>query len=149
LRGWAIISTIMDGEIDNRVNTGPTGAAPQIRALHLRYPEMSHAQIADRVGCHRSNVYRVLDRFLSDDVTEGALREYQDNRANVWDAITLRALMSINDTKLAKSSASALMMVAGIAHDKSQALRGEATSIDVHVLVDAVRQCRDMRRSGA
>jgi hypothetical protein len=57
----------------------------------------------------------------------------------------MRAVMSIDDSKLSKSSAAQLMMVAGTAFDKSQLVRGQATQINVTVLLDAVQAIKDMR----
>jgi hypothetical protein len=123
--------------------------AALVRREKLRYPEMSEAQIAKRVGCDPAHVHRVLAKFLGQR-TEDDLREFQEQRVNVFDAITMRSLMSITDSKLTKSSAAALMMVAGTAHDKSQVLRGQATGIDVHILAnveDAIRARHDAEQA--
>jgi hypothetical protein len=118
--------------------------AALIRKTKLRYPELSGADISRRVGCDQAHVHRVLREFLGDHTKED-LHEYQQNKADVFDALTMRAVMSITDDKLGKSSAPALMMVAGTAFDKSQLVRGLATQVNVSVLLDLVDAARDMR----
>jgi predicted transcriptional regulator len=120
------------------------GSAPLIRALKDRYPDMTDARIAKRVGCSQQNVSQVLDRYLGARSLED-LRQFQENRADIFDSLTMRAIGSITEAKLAKASAPALMMVAGTAHDKSQVLRGQATGINVSVLLDVAKAIRDQR----
>ena len=121
-----------------------TGVAPKIRALKDRYPEMSELKIAKRVGCSPSNVHVVLSKYLSD-MGEDDLRHYQDHKADVFDAIAMRSLLSITPAKLEKASAPALMMVAGTAFDKSQTVKGLATGINVSVLLDVVEAIKQRR----
>jgi len=128
-----------------RVNFGNTGAAPIIRRTKLRYPEMSNAQIAKRVGCDKSNVSRVLSRFLGKH-SEDELREFQQNKADVFDSLQMRALMSINDATISKASLLPRITGAAILEDKSRVIRGQATQINVSVLLDAVAAVRAMRR---
>jgi len=118
-----------------------TGKAPAIRRLKTKFPEMSELAIARRVGCSPGNVHTVLSAYLGT-ATEDDLRAFQINRADVFDAITMRSLLSVTQDKLEKSPALALATIAGIAHDKSQVLRGQATGINVTVLMDAVEAIR-------
>jgi hypothetical protein len=134
--------------INPRIKRANTGAAIAIRKAKLQYPELTNAQIAKRVGCDPANVYRVLKRFLGNNNTTQDLQDYKEHKGDVWDSIAMRAVMSIDDSKLSKSSASQLMMVAGIAFDKSQLVRGQATQINVSVLVDLVAAAREIRDSG-
>lgn len=133
----------MATSVEPRINTANTGAGDRAIALKLEYPELTPGQIAKAVGCNPSNVHRVLARFNArlDD-----LQDYKEHKGDVWDSVAMRAVMSIDDAKLHKSSASQLMMVAGIAFDKSQLVRGQATSINVNVLttlLDEARAARD------
>jgi hypothetical protein len=117
------------------------GLAPLIRATKLRYPEFSEAQIAKRVGCSPSNVHQVLSVFLHGH-SEQELREFQANKADIYDAVQLRALASVTQDKLRKSSAGSLVTVAAILEDKARLVRGQATSIHVHALVDVLDMLR-------
>ena len=131
--------------------TVPNGPKPrngvrarQVRALATRYPELSMSAIARKVGCTPQSASSALKRFLGDD-SEDDLKAFQQNRADVFDSITMRALGSITEEKLTKASAPALMMVAGTAHDKSQILKGMPTGMDVHVLLDLAAMVRGDR----
>lgn len=95
------------------LTSGESGAAPPkgvraalVRKTKLRYPELSEAQIAKRVGCSPSNVHQVLATFLANR-TESELRDFQANKADIYDAVQLRALASVTPDKLRKSSAGA------------------------------------------
>lgn len=128
-----------------RVNSANTGAAPLIRRTKLRYPELSNSQIARRVGCDPANVCRVLKRFLGDH-SEQDLREFQQNKADVFDAIQLRTVMSISDADIAKAPFLPRITGAAILEDKARVIRGQATQINVSVLLDAVEAVKAMRR---
>lgn len=112
-----------------------TGKAAQVRALHMKYPELNTSALARRVGVSPQSAADTLKRFLADH-TEEELRSFQARKVDAFDAITMRSLAFISNKKLQKASAPALMMVAGTAHDKSQVLRGMPTGLDVHVLMD-------------
>lgn len=122
------------------------GTAPAIRRLKEKYPEMSERAIALRVGCSPSNVHTVLSAYLGDTSVED-LRGYQENRADIFDAIGSRALASITPEKLAKASPAELTTVMGILYDKSRLERGQATGINVSVLMDVAQAIRERRRN--
>jgi hypothetical protein len=128
-----------------RINTANKGVAPAIRKAKLQYPELTNSQIAKRVGCDPSNVTRVLARFLGNNNTAQDLQDYKEHKGDIWDSVAMRAVMSIDDAKLHKSSASQLMMVAGIAFDKSQLVHGQATQINVSVLTNLLDEARAER----
>lgn len=134
-----------DAQLRPRSNTRNTGAAPKIRKMKLRYPELSEVQIAKRVGCDPANVHRVLKRFLGKKQSQDDLRQFQADKADVFDALQHRALMSVTDAKLAKTGVRDLAVAAGIWEDKARIVRGQATQINVNVLLDAVQAIRDMR----
>ena len=126
------------------------GLAPLIRETHLRYPELSEAQIAKRCRCSPSNVHQVLTAFLRGR-SEGELRDFQANKADIYDAVQMRALASVTQEKLRKSSAGSLVTVAAILEDKARLIRGQATSIHVTALLDVaelIRQRRHERDAG-
>ena len=125
------------------------GLAPLIRATHVRYPELSEAEIAKRVGCSPSNVHQVLSVFLHGH-SEGELRDFQANKADIYDAVQMRALASVTQDKLRKSSATSLVTAAAILEDKARTTRGQPTSMHVQLLMevcDLLRQ-RDEQDAG-
>lgn len=110
--------------------------------MHLEYPELTEAQIAKRVGCSPSNVHQVLKAFLGKNSAK-QLREFQENKADIYDALQLRTLKSVTEAKLAKTPALAAITGAAILEDKARLVRGQATSINVNALLDVA----DMLRS--
>jgi hypothetical protein len=112
----------------------------------MRYPELSEAQIAKRVGCDPANVHRVLARFLGDKHTESDLREFQENKADIFDALQHRMVMSITDEDIAKAQLLPRVTASAILEDKARTIRGQATQVNVTVLLDAVQAIREMRQ---
>jgi hypothetical protein len=123
------------------------GCAPKIRRIALKHPEMTQSQIARKVGCLPANVASVLKTFLGKNSPE-QLAQFQEHRADCFDAIGMRALLSITPKKLAKASAVQAATVFGIAFDKGQLARGQATGINVNILMDVVEaiKLRDSAR---
>jgi len=113
------------------------GLAPIIRKTKLNYPKLTDSEIARRVNCTPENVTGVLRTFLGKN-TISDLRDYQENRADVFDSLTQRFLESVTEKKIVKTSAAQLVTMAAILHDKSQVMRGQATQINVTVLMDVV-----------
>lgn len=128
-----------------KVSGRHTGVAPAVRRMKMRYPEMSEGQIAKRVGCDPANVHRVLKRFLGDHSAED-LKDFQENKAEIFDALQMRQLMSITDEVIAKAQLLPLVTASAILEDKARTIRGQATQINVSVLLDAVQAIRDMRK---
>lgn len=122
-----------------------TGAAPLIRKISLEHPEFSEGQIAGLVGCDPANVHRVLDTFRTK-FSNIQLSDFQESKADIYDALQLRALMSVTDESLEKASVRDVAVAAGIWEDKARVIRGQATQINVSVLLDAVQAIRDMRK---
>lgn len=122
-------------------NTAKTGVAPKIRKLKLRHPELSHSDIAKRVGCRPSNVTAVLKTFLGKTSKED-LADFQASKADVYDAIQHRLLQSLTPSKIAKAPAVSLITGAAILEDKARLVRGLATGINVNVLLDVVEAMR-------
>jgi hypothetical protein len=121
------------------------GSGRRAVALKLEYPELSEGQIAKAVGCDPANVHRALNRFLGAKNSEQDLRDFQEAKADVFDALQQRALMCVTDESLAKTPVRDLAVAAGIWEDKARTIRGQATQINVSVLLDAVQAVRDMR----
>jgi hypothetical protein len=123
------------------INIGPRGLAPEIRRLSLKYPEMSHGAIARKVGCRPSNVSQVLATFLSDHTNE-QLQEFQSAKAEIYDALQYQLLESLTPEKIAKAKVMELVTGAAILEDKARLVRGQATGINVNVLMDVVEAIR-------
>jgi AraC-like DNA-binding protein len=128
-----------------RVSSANTGVAPAIRRMKMRYPELSEGMIAKRVGCDPANVHRVLKRFLGDGITEQDHEDFKNNTADVFDRMTHRMLMSITDADIEKAQLLPRVTSAAILHDKARTIRGQATQVNVSVLLDLRDAIRDMR----
>jgi hypothetical protein len=132
------------GEVQGR----HTGAGRRAIALKLKYPDLSDVKIAERVGCHPANVSRVLARFLGNH-SEDELRQFQANKADIFDSLQLRTVMSITDEDIAKAPLLPRITGAAILEDKARTIRGQATQVNVTVLLDAVAAIREIRRGEA
>lgn len=113
------------------------GCAKEIIRIKKQIPNASNALIARTVGCTRGNVRSVLSTFLGKH-SEEELRDFQENKANIVDALQLKALESITDRKLTKSSAAQLATMFGILYDKGALQRGQPTGINAVMLLDVV-----------
>lgn len=122
------------------------GTAPAIRRMKINFPELSEAQIAKRVGCAPSNVHNVLARFLGTQNNESDLRDYQEGKADIFDALQMRMHTSITQEDIANASLRDRVVSGAILEDKARVIRGQATQINVSALVDVVQALRDMRR---
>ena len=138
------VTPVIDAAISN-VRGRNTGKAPAIRRMKLRHPELSEGQIARRVGCDPANVHRVLKLFLGNHTSETELADYQQSKADVYDAMQFRIVKSITDADIAKAQLLPRVTAAAILEDKARVIRGQATQINVSVLLDAVAAIREMR----
>lgn len=119
-----------------------TGAAPKIRKLALKHPELTHAEIARVVGCNQSTVFTVLQTFLGDHSPE-QLQDFQSSKADVYDALQHRLLLSLTPDKIAKAKPMEIITGAAILEDKARLVRGQATGINVSVLLDVAQAIRE------
>ena len=141
----------MDGleqpTIEAKIQKSPKsrkGVAPLIRRLHLDYPELTDSQIARKVGCSPANVGIVLRRFLGKHTT-AELSSFQENKADIYDALQLKVLSSVTESKLRKTPAISLITGAAILEDKARLVRGQATGINVTALVDVAELLRNQQ----
>ena len=133
-------------EVTGKGNGKHTGVAPLIRRMAMDYPELGTRQIAQRVGCNPANVHRVLKRFLRDTDTVESLREYQENKADVFDSLQMRMVASITQDRIEKAPLLPLVTAAAILEDKARTIRGQATGISVNVLMDVAQAIRNQDR---
>jgi hypothetical protein len=122
------------------------GSADRIRKLKVAHPDMPVKEIARRAKCTIDNVYSVLKRFLGRNSPE-QLKQYQEHKADIFDAVGMQALLSITPAKLAKANVVQAATVFGIAFDKSQLARGQATGINVSILMDVVEAIKARKAS--
>lgn len=74
--------------------------------------------------------------------SDAELRDYQDNQADVFDSLAFRLLGSLSQDKIDKTKPMEAITGAAILIDKSRLVRGQATGINVHVLMDVVEALR-------
>jgi len=115
--------------------------APTIRKMAMQYPELSNSEIARTVGCSHQNVSEVLANFLAGTSPE-ALREFQESKADIYDAIQHRLLLSVTQEKIDKTKTMEAVTAAAILEDKARLVRGQATGINVNILLDVVDAMR-------
>ena len=137
--------TALIGDVIRSSHGRHTGAGKKAVALKLRYPELSESQIAARVGCSPANVHQALSKFLGNDITEDEHKDFNEHQADVLSRVKHRIIRSISKEDIEKASLLQRATAFGILHDKEQVLRGNATSIGVTVLLDAVQAIREMR----
>jgi AraC-like DNA-binding protein len=123
---------------------GAKGIAARIRRIKVENPELGATKIAKLVGCNPSNVTRVLQKFLGNS-SETDLQDYQNQKAKIFDALQKRIHESISDDDIAKAQLLPRVTAAAILEDKARTIRGQATQINVSVLLDAVQTIRAMR----
>ncbi len=123
------------------------GLAPLIRSTKLRYPELSDAEIAKRVGCTGQNVGQVLSAFLSDKTLE-QMQDFRESKAEIFEAVQYRTLASITQEDIAKASYLQRITGAAILEDKIRLLRGQPTSIHFHTLLDIAEMLKAQEDSG-
>lgn len=128
-----------------RQSSRKKGLANKIIDLHIDRPELTATQIARRVDCTPQNVSQVIARFV-EGTDENELREYQQNKADIFDALQMKAVKSITNDKLAKEAPYNLTLITGILEDKARTIRGQANSINVVVLADVLQAIRDQRK---
>lgn len=126
--------------------TSHRGCAPEIRRLATTYPELSQGAIARKVGCTVGNVSQVLSKFLNGGSAE-ELRDFQDNKADLYDVVQQRILESITGEDIAKAPLVARVTSLAILEDKARLVRGQATGINAVVLMDLVDAIRAKRES--
>ena len=115
--------------------------ASAIRKIATRFPDLSNADIARRVGCSRENVSKVLQVYL-DRTSPEELADFQENKAEVYDAIQHKLLSSLSAEKIANSKVMEAVTAAAILEDKARLVRGQATGINVNILLDVVDAMR-------
>lgn len=115
--------------------------APAIRKMAIANPELTRPEIARALNCSSQNVHCVLDKFL-ETKSRAELEDFQSNKADVYDALQFRLLSALTPDKIAKSRTQELVTAAAILEDKARLERGQPTTINLSVMVDAVEAMR-------
>lgn len=120
--------------------------AAAIRKFKAKYPELAPVEIARMLGCSRQNVSDVLRRFLDGHTLE-EIKTFGEQKAEIYDALQLRIVESIDKEDIKKSQLYPRVIAAGILEDKARTIRGQATGINVAVLVDLVEAIKAKRNA--
>lgn len=110
--------------------------------MKVQYPELTDSEIARTVGCRPSNVSAVLKVFLGKN-TNAQLRDFQESKADVYDSLQYRLLSSLTQAKITKAKPMEIITGAAILEDKARLVRGQATGINVSVLLDVAQAIRE------
>lgn len=104
-------------------------------------------QSARKIGkvVHRS--HHTVEKHLQEPEVARKVQDQKTVLAERYREEARRILDSISPEDISKGSLLQKMTSSAIATDKSLLLAGEATQIDIHVLLEAVRIVREMRRT--
>ena len=124
-----------------------SGATALVRKLKIKHPERSEVDLATFVGCDVALAHQAIKSL--DDIREQSrkdLERYQAGKADRFDAMQLRIYESITDNVIEKAQLLPRITSLAILEDKARVIRGQATSVNVTVLLDAVQTIKQMRR---
>jgi hypothetical protein len=103
----------------------------------------SQNKISQHVGRSRG----LVKHLLAEPEIQRAVVDEKAELARIYREKARAIVTSIDAVDISKASLQQKAISSGILLDKSLLLVGEATSVDVHVLVDAAKAYRDMRRA--
>ena len=92
--------------------------------LELRDKNLNHGQIAQLLGCDRSNVSRRLAKYKP---TLEKIDRYKKHRADIYANLQTELLSGVTPDKIKDSSATQLITGAAILYDKERLERGQST----------------------
>jgi hypothetical protein len=113
----------------------------QIIKLREANPTLSERQTAELVGCSKTNVHLVFERYgINSKTTE----DFRTHRADILAGLQDRILKSLTDEALKKTPAIQLITAAGILFDKERLERNQSTG-NYSVIVGALQDLQRMR----
>ena len=115
--------------------------AALIRKMATRYPELSQAAIARRVGCTEGNVSQVLKSYLKD-TDLATIEDFRSDKSLILESFQHRTLSSITDADISKTPFIQRITAFAIMEDKIRLMRGQATSIQAHMIIDVLDALR-------
>ena len=136
-----------DQDQDNLITRSPewvdkrAKGIDHVRTVALAKKGLTHGEIARLQGCDRSNISKVLQRY---GVEERRVNKYKEYRADILAGLQDRLLSSIPDSDIQKSGMYTRVVSAGILYDKERLERGQATSVNINVLVDLAEAIRSL-----
>ena len=113
------------------------------RTIELHDMGLEAPLFAKIQGCDPSNITRVLQRYGAKEVQT---TEFKNHRAEILAGLQERILSCITDKEIKKAAFGTKIVTAGILYDKERLERGQATSINVEVLLDVLEAIRSSRR---
>ena len=129
--------------MSNTKGAKPLTVAELEKAKALSALGHSYRAIGMQLGRSDKTIKKALTR------TPEVIREVGEIKAQLagsFGDLARRMITSITDADIGKLDAYRRTLSGAVATDKALLLRGEATSIDVHVLLDAVQAAREIRR---
>jgi predicted transcriptional regulator len=128
--------------VGNNKGAKPLTVAELEEAKALSALGHSYRAIGTELGRCDKTIKKALTR------SPEVIQEVKDIKTELADSfgnLAQRMITSITDADIGKLDAYRRTLSGAVATDKMQLLRGEATSIDVHVLLDAVSAIKEMR----
>jgi hypothetical protein len=109
----------------NKRATITTQKQKQITKLHTEQPHLKMIEIAAIANTSHSYVVETLQRFC---LRHKSLKDFQSNRADIWDSVSMAMLGSLTTDDIKKIPGAARIMSAGLAYDKMRIERGLSDS---------------------
>lgn len=109
------------------------------KTIKLHKKGLSTSQIGKIQGCSHSNIVQVLHRY---GIEQGEIKDYKENQTDIFYGIQHRIAKSITDEEIKKAPLGVKFMGLGVAFDKTRLLEGQASAINVNVLVDVLETIR-------
>lgn len=131
------------GNIPAVIDTAPKGI-PIEDIIHYKVKGLSHQEIADLIGCDKSNVTRRLKEANLEGLEN--FREYKDK---ALEHLQRKTVQNITDEEIKRLNPLQRITAAAILQDKIQAIRGQATEIIEHrnITIDLSKAYEAMRAS--
>jgi hypothetical protein len=99
-----------------------------------------------RIGKHLKRSRHTIVKHLSQPGIAAKVQDEKSVLAEKCRAQAHRILDSINDTDISKASLQQKSISSGVLLDKSLLLTGDAPSVNIHILLEAVQAVRAIRR---
>jgi predicted transcriptional regulator len=98
---------------------------PIEKILDLKDKRLSHQQIADLLGCDKSNITNRLKKYRP---TLDKIAGHKKHRADILTNIQAKLLDSVTDDKIKECTVPQLTVAYGILYDKERLERGQSSS---------------------
>ena len=137
------MDTVVSPHKDARITTNKLIPIESIIEYAEREPPLSYQDIANLVGCSKSNV---LQRLQAVGYSRLNRKNYEKNRTATFQHIQSKLLNSITDDDIKEINPLQRIVGVGILYDKERLEQGLSTqNIDTHSLTDTVDAYRKRR----